>query len=393
MAINNMSLATNALKHWYLAGLRNQINDSSVLLAEMERNTESVFGADIVMALKYGRSGGVGNRADDGTMPTSNPRKKKQATWVTKNIFAHIQITDKTIKASRSKEGAFADLLESDLDDAQTDAKDSMSRQVFGDGTGVVATITTGVTAASFTCSAGVDNISVGQFVDIYAIDLTTVKVAGREVTVVDYDNNTFTIAGANVTVVNTDYVVASGSVNQELTGFGAVFTKDNTLYGINRATDKWFNPHTFALAGEISEVGIQGRIDEVERRAGGKTNLLSGSYGVRRAYQNLLTATKQIVEVTNLKGGYKALTYTSGNMSMPFTVDKYNPKQTMYGLDMETWQNYMMGDWDWLEDGDGAILHLMSGTAIFEATLAKYEDLGCSKPAGNWVMTGIVEH
>lgn len=392
MAVDDMTLANDALKLFYLEGLRNQINDANVLLAEMEKNTESVSGAEIVMALKYGRSGGVGNRTDTGDMPTSNPRKRKQAKWETKNVFAHLEISDKTIKASRNKQGAFADLLEADLSDAMTDATDSVSRQVFGDGTGTLATITTGVTGTTLTCSGGVDNISEGQYIDIYATGSDSgdaAKYTAREVTVVDYDAGTIVISGANVTVIDTDIIVISGSISEELTGFGAVFTANNTLYNIDRSTNKWFNPHVYALSGEISEVAIQGRIDEVDKRAGGKTNCLSGSHGVRRAYQNLLVATKQTVDVMQLKGGYTALKYNN----MPFTVDKYNPKETLFGLDMSTWKNYSMGDWEWMQDGGGGVLHLMTGKAQFEATLAKYQDLGCDKPKGNWKMTGITEH
>lgn len=389
MAVDNIALATQALKSFYLHGLRNQINDSSAILAEMERNEESVSGAEIVMALKYGRNGGVGNRADTGDMPTSNPRKRKQARWETKNVFAHIQISDKTIAASRNKAGAFADLLEADLDDAKTDAMDSVSRQIFGNGTGVVATITTGVTGVTFACSGGVDNLSEGQYVDIYDTTLVTAKATAREISAVNYDSNTFTITGANVTVIATDQVVVAGSLNQELTGFGAVFTAGNTLYNVDRASFPFFNPHVYALNGELDEVAIQGRIDEVEKRAGGKTNFLSGSYGVRRAFQNLMTATRQIVDSVSLKGGYSALKYNN----MPFTVDKYNPKNTLFGLDMDTWANYHMGDWDWIADGGGAILHLMTGKAQYEATLRKYQDLGCDKPKGNWKMTGVTEH
>lgn len=393
MAENTVTLASNALKTFYLPGLRPQINDASALLAEMERNSDSVSGEKIMMALKYGRIGGVGNRPDNGTMPTSNPRKKKKAEWDTKNIFAHIEITDKTIKASRDRVGAFADLLEADLEDAVTDARDSMSRQVFGDGTGVVATITTGVTGVTFTCAGGVDALWEGQFIDVYNSALDTAKAESREITVVNVDANTFTVSGTNVTVANGDKVVVAGSLNEELTGFGSVFTPDNTLYGIDRSTNKWFNPHVKALNGEISEVEIQARIDYVEKRAGGKTGFLSSSYGVRRAYQNLLTATKQTIDVTNLKGGYSALVYVSGDKKIPFTVDKYNPKETLFGLDLSNWAFYNMGDWEWLEDGGGQILHMMSQKAVWEATLVKYADMGCDKPAGQWKMTGINEH
>lgn len=392
MATHNMLLANQALKDFYIHGLRNQMNDSNAILAEMERNEESVSGSEIVMALKYGRSGGVGNRADDGDMPTSNPRKKKQARWETKNVFAHIEITDKTIKASRNKVGAFADLLESDLDDAKTDAVDSMARQVFGDGTGVVAAITTSVTSVTITCSGGVDNLSEGQFVEFYDTTLVTPNAgngSGREISAVNYSANTFVITGLAITVIATDKVVIYGSLNEELTGFGAVFTADNTLYGLLRTTYPFFNPTVSALNGEISEIAIQAQIDEVDKRRGGKTNFLSSSHGVRRSYQNLLVATKQIVDSMNLKGGYTALKYNN----MPFTVDKYNPKNTLYGLDMTTWANYCMGDWEWLLDGGGSSLHLMTRKAGWEATLVKYCDLGCSKPGGNFKITGVTEH
>lgn len=391
--MDTIALASQALKLFYLDGLRTQINEAMPFLAEIEkRPTNSVSGEKIVMALKYGRTGGVGNRADNETMPMSNPRKRRKAEWDTKNIYAHIEITDKTIRASRDSAGAFADLLQADLEDALTDAKDSMSRQVFGDGTGVIATITTGTTGTTFTCAGGVFALWEGQFVDIYDSTLSTAKATGREVTVVDVDNNTFTISGANVTVVNGDKVVISGSLNKELTGLEAVVAQDNTLYGINRATEKWFNAHVRALNGNISEVAIQARIDYVDKRAGGVTNFIVTSDGVRRSYQSLLMAMRQIVDTVDLKGGYSAIAYVSGNKKIPITTDKYCPAGVMYGLDLNDWALYQMSDWEWLEDGGGKILHLMSQKAVWEATLVKYCDLGCSKPAGQWKMTGITE-
>lgn len=59
----------------------------------------------------YGRHGGIGNRSDDGNLPTPRSRQTKQAKWETKNLFAQIQISDKTMRASRG-DGAFASLLE-----------------------------------------------------------------------------------------------------------------------------------------------------------------------------------------------------------------------------------------------------------------------------------------
>jgi hypothetical protein len=389
MSVLNMSKAGEALKLFYLDGFQHQLNNANPIISVMERDTKSVVGSEIRMALRHGRHGGIGNRADDGILPTPNSRKTKQAKWDTKNIFARIHISDKTMRSSRGEKGAFASLLEADLEDAKNDAQDSQGRQLFGDGKGTLGTFGAHTTLNTLTVTPNVELFSEGQFIDIVASD-GTVKESQREVTIVDYDNNTITISGTAVTTVATDIAVIFGNYDEELTGFGAVFQIDTTLYGINRATNKWFNPtlDTPGTAREISEVAIQKNIDDVDKRAGGKTNFLCSSYGVRRAYQDLLLATKRTTDVMKLKGGWDALTYNN----MPFAVDKYSPANTIYGLDLSTWRMYHIMDWDWLDD-DGAVLSRVADKAVWEATLARYMDIGCSKVKGNFKMDNIIEH
>lgn len=382
----NMLSASEALKIFYLPGLQYQLNNSTPILSVMEKDSMSVTGAEIRMALRYGRNGGQGNRADDGLLPTPNSRKTKQAKWDTKNIFARIQVSDKTMRASRNSEGAFVQLLEADLSDAMTDAKEGMARQLYGNGTGVMATCTAQTTVTALVLNS-VQYLAEGQLIDIVD-NVGAVKTSEREVLTVDDTTNTITISGAAVTTLATDQITIAGNYGLELTGFGSVFTPDNTLYGINRATNKWFNPTTIAVNGEISEVTLQKGSDEVERKAGGNVNFYAGAYGVRRAYQNLLLATKQIVQPMKLEGGWDVLSYNG----RPFTVDKNAPASTLFGLDLTTWKFYEMLDWSWLDE-DGAVLSRVSNKAVWEATLAKYCDLGCKLPKANFKMTGITEH
>ncbi len=141
-------------------------------------------------------------------------------------------------------------------------------------------------------------------------------------------------------------------------------------------------------MAGQISEIRIQTAIDDADRRAGAKTNFLMCSFGVRRAYQNLLTAQKQIVNRLELKGGWKALDYNG----IALAADKYVPAGRMYCLDLKDWRLYHMGDFDWL-DRDGAMLSRVPNRPAWEATLVRYADIGCSKPRGQVELFGITEH
>lgn len=383
----NMSLAAEALKFWYLDGLTEQMNNATPLLAQLERDTASVQGSQIVMALRYGRNGGVGNRRDDGDLPTPNARKTKQAKWETKNLFGRIMITDKTMRASRSDRGAFVSLLEAELEDCMTDARDNLGRQAHGDGSGVLATCTA-QTAVTTLVLNSVQMFAEGMLIDIINGPDGAVKQAAREVLVVDDINSSIGISGAAVTTLVTDQIAVNGSYGLEITGLTSVFTPNNTLYGVNRATEKWFNPTIIPAGGEISEVLLQKGDDEVDRKAGGKIDFYSASYGVARAYQNLLIATKQTVEVMKLKGGYDVLTYNG----RAFTRDKYAASGTLHGLDLNSWRMYEMMGFDWLDE-DGNVLSRVAGKPAWEATLANYCDLGCNKPRGNFKMTGITEH
>ena len=57
--------------------------------------------------------------------------------------------------------------------------------------------------------------------------------------------------------------------------------------------------------------------------------------------------------------------------------ADKYAPANTIDILCKENFKLYQMGDWTWL-DNDGAVLNRVTDRPVWEATLAKYADLGC---------------
>jgi len=385
VAITGIQAASEALKSYFLPSLRYQLNEqASPTLTQFERDSQSVVGKDIVMALRYGRSGGVGMRLDTGDLPEANSRKTRQAKWETKNVFARIMLSDKVIRASRSNVGAFANLLEQELEDAQNDAKDMLSRQLFGDGSGLLATVQAVDATNKKITVDNVDYFAEGQFIDIYNGDALVLQKA--EILGVDPEARVLTLSDVTGVLANHS-VYMYGNKGLELTGFKAVFQAP-VLYGIDRAQNPWLKARRINVNGEISEVVIQQAIDLANKDAGSNTNLLVCSFGVRRAYQYLLSAQKRQVNTLELRGGWKALEYNG----IGLVPEKYCPAGTMFCLDSNDWKMYEMADWDWLDEG-GGILHPVSGKAAFEAVLVKYCDLGCQKPRGQVELYGITEH
>ena len=384
----SMTTITNALKYWYLPALTYQLNEqASVFLTQLERDQEHVEGYKIKMALSYGVTGGIGNRTDTGTLPTVNPRKFVQAEWETQNIFAKIQVSDKAIQASKSDRAAFIRALTHDLEKAERDAKKDLSRQVMGDGTGKLATISA-VSSDSTTHTCTLDSakwFAEGMLIDVYTS--ATRDTSEAEVTVVDKDNNQIVFVATTAPEAD-DVIYVAGNKDMELTGVAAVMTANNTLYNINRATNKWFNPTVLAVAAEISEIKIQEGIDIAEDEIGNTINFMICEKGVRRAYRNLLSAQKQIVNTIEMKGGFKADSFNG----IPLTADRYCSNGELLAFSLEDWKMYEMADWDWMGE-DGSILFRRTNTPVYDATLRKYCDLGCARPKGQVKFTGITRH
>lgn len=393
----NMAKVAEALKLFYLDGLRYQLNDkASPFLAQIEKTSENVVGKEIVMAMRYGRTGGIGNRDDDGLLPTPSSRKTKQARWETKNFFARFRITDKTIEASKSSVGAFANMLETEISDCETDAKLDLSRQAQGDGTGKIATVVADATYSSNVLTIVVDNpihLAEGMLIDLRNTSGAIAGGSELEVLSVDDQTNTITLRVASdisgsVELADGVFITLAGNYNKELTGTGAVFSTSGTLYGISKDDYPWLKPQVKALNGEISENVIQEMIDLVETRTASTINYIQVSHGVRRAYIDLLAATKQTVNTRDLKGGFKALSYNG----IALVADKFTPSGCMQLFDINDWAMYQMADFNWM-DRDGSIMARVADRPAWEATLVKYCDIGCQRPRGQALITGITEH
>lgn len=392
MTITNVSLVSDALKIEYLPALRTQFNEKAdPLLAQLEGDTKLVNGNQINMAFRYGRTGGLAALATDiSDLPATNARKTLQATFGTKNLVARIMISDKTIKASRNNVAAFANLLEQELSDAKTDAVDDLSRQVYGDGSGKLCTCTVQNGVNDLVVDK-VDFLAEGMFVDVKHSNGTDL-VTGREVTKIDDVTNTVTIGGAAVNTLGTDFLVRAGNYNSEITGLDAVYAQTGSIYGKARTDYPWLKAQQIAHNGEIDEVILQTGIDNAQKKAGATINYMSTSLGIARAWQKYQLTFKQNVNFLELKGGWKAMSYTSPDGQIAIRGTKYAPLNKIRLLDLSHWFMPMLADWEFMDD-DGAMMARVAGKTAYEATMVKYCDLVTDLVRGNVEITGVTEH
>ena len=132
----------------------------------------------------------------------------------------------------------------------------------------------------------------------------------------------------------------------------------------------------------------MQKAIDELEETADSKVDFIVCSAGVKRNYQSYLSSYRSNVDVMNLEGGFKAISYNG----IPVVSDRFAPENTMFLLNTSEFNLHQLCDWSWLEGEDGRVIKQTLGKPTYQATLVKYADIICNKPSGQAKITGISE-
>ena len=384
-----MASADSALKKYYLGAVSQQLDTAAnPLLARIRRSTADVWGKEVRRLAQYGVNGGVGAGTEEGSLPAAGGNNYDQFVTTLKNLYGTIEISDKAVRASENSAGAFVDLLNAEMEGLLRSSAFNFGRMLFGDGSGILCTVSA-VTGNVVTVDS-VKNVIEGMTVDVLDADGDQVSgVTARRITAVDRTGKTVTLSGGALTgVVAGCTLCVQGSHNLELTGLGAIFKDDGSLYGLSRAERPWMVPYIKESVGTISENAIQTAIDYLEETAGSRVDMIVCSWGVKRALQAVLSESRMQTDMAELAGGYRTITYNG----IPVVADRFCPAGTMYLLNTRDFCLHQLCDWKWLEGDDGKVLRQVPGKPLYTATLVKYADLICTRPCGQAMLTGITE-
>ena len=384
-----LASADSALKSFYLDAVAQQLNtEVNPLLAKIKQSTADVWGKEVRRLAQYGVNGGVGAGTEEGSLPAAGGNNYDQFVTTLKNLYGTIEISDKAVRASENSAGAFVDLLNAEMEGLLRSSAFNFGRMLFGDGSGILCTVSA-VTGNVVTVDS-VKNVIEGMTVDVLDADGDQVSgVTARRITAVDRTGKTVTLSGGALTgVVAGCTLCVQGSHNLELTGLGAIFKDDGSLYGLSRAERPWMVPYIKESVGTISENAIQTAIDYLEETAGSRVDMIVCSWGVKRALQAVLAESRMQTDMAELAGGYRTITYNG----IPVVADRFCPAGTMYLLNTRDFCLHQLCDWKWLEGDDGKVLRQVPGKPLYTATLVKYADLICTRPCGQAMLSGITE-
>lgn len=388
------------LKEVYEPKIQDQLQHDAVALKRIEKSSDGVVsevgGKYVTFPLHTRRNSGIGARNELEALPTAGQQGYASARVSLRYLYGLVRLSGQTMELADKNYQAFASALDQEMKGLKDDLLKDQNRQVYGDGSGAVATVANAGTVNNIVTQTA-QWAQLGMQVDV--IDGTTlgnanptVKASNRQVTAITMATNTVTIDGAAVAVAVGDIIVRTGSVNREWSGFGAIF-KTGTFQNVDPTIEPSWSPVTDANGGTnrpLSE-GLMILMNDNIRANGGKVTAMFSNLGVRRAYFNLLSQQRRYTNTTKFEGGFSGLAFTTDQGDIPFVVDIDAPKNRVYFINEDEITLYRESDWSFM-DRDGSKFQRVIGYDAYEATMYQYSQMGTHRRNTHGLLTDITE-
>jgi hypothetical protein len=415
----NLSNADNILKVFYLGPIREQLNNATVLLSRIDKDesTQDAYGKTFTVPLRTGRNVQAGSgRADGGVLPSYGQQGYTTAVVPNKYVYAGIEVTGPTIRATRNNAGAFVKAIESEIKGCVRDMKRAINRQLHSDGSDALAFWT----AADNTSGFSLDDDQGNAFLPGLQTGMVCDVIDQSDYSTKLLDSATFTVGakGASSYSVTTsanpsgtadrDFAVLEDTLGYQMMGIrGIVSNVDPVipagggtktgLHGLAAATYAWWNAQVFDNSGTnraltlelmqdpLSEISVSSDFSESD------VKFLLTNVWMRDKYLALCQANRQQVNTMKLDGGFEGVEFNG----KPIIVDTQCHRNRIYYITPETMKIFRTSDFDWMEE-DGNILQrkITSSGAYdaYNATLFHYGDLACVARNGNGLLADITD-
>jgi hypothetical protein len=372
--------------------------DNNPLLGLVKKKTD-FGGKNGTVSLRYAAQGG--RSSVFATAQTNRSPNLYEDFIITRaKDYAVGGIDTEALRAAKGNKNALIEGLEAEMKGLTYSITRSLCASLYGNGGGAVGQIASGSASTTITLTNPADVVwfEVGDVIEASDDDGTTgsLHAGSNEITAVDRDAGTLTAAVQWDTAITglgaNDYLFHAGDFGAKLTGLAGWLpasapTSGDSFFGVDRSAD------TVRLAG-IRFNGAGGPIEEVLQgamarafREGARVdtvlmnpvdmNSLTISLGSRTQY--IRATSGDMPEV-----GYEAAKIVAPSGSAKVIADPNCPQGTAYGLQMDTWTLWSLGDCPGFLDDDGNKMLRDSDADSLQVRLGYYANLYCDAPGFN---------
>lgn len=395
-----LTFASEAIKLVY-GDLHEQLRDKNPALQLIESSSANITrnGKEVIFDTHIGRNQGIGARGVREKLPTAGAQKYKQAHLYLTNLYGSIEVDGQLFEQAAEDYQAFINVVDMEITGLKRDLAVDLNRQVYGDGSGTIATVVS-IDGDEIT----VDSVHwVQEGMVLTGIDTGTGAVADSgnqlEVVAIDEATNVITVTGTISALAADDVLVRASntthSYGKEWTGLAAIVDDVSELHEIDPAEYPVWKATKVDISsggtpGTLTELALINLVQSVDKK-GGDVDVMLASPGVFNAYWNLLQGLRQFTNGATLTGGQRAFSFDALGKPIKFVSDYAAPANTLYALSSKEIVVNRKRDWSWM-DRDGSMWSRVADTDAYEARYFQYSQLGTYRRNAHAVLTGIAE-
>lgn len=316
-------------------------------------------------------------------------------------------IENEMIDASKGDKGAFISLLENEIDSTIDSVANSLSIDLFGNGSGSRGQLSATQNLASTTWTLA-DAEDIVKFEVNMKIVLSaangggSVKSGSGYVVAVDRDNGTFqvsaTLGGSAATVATivataavSDFIFVEGDYDAKIKGFAAWLpdtapTGGDSFFGVNRSVDATrLAGVRFDASAYTIEEGLQKGLSRMGREGAAPNKIILN----HEKMQDLILALGskvQYIDVEFAKVGFRGVRIHGPKSVVDVFADKDCPFDRAYAITLEDWVFASLGDAPKLLQQDGNRILRENDADACEVRVGYYGQLGCKAPGRSGV-------
>lgn len=392
--------------------IRDNFPKQTILLDQVKRNTGVSFMNDNFYApVRSGRHGGITNLAADSSKLVSGKAAISQASVPVRILTGTFDISDLAIKATKTAKGAVESQLTWQAQTLASDFARSVNRQYFGDGSGIIAQVSSSANATVVPVKLPNTSVDDGRAINRYGAvngDITPTKyIAPGQVlgvgtagaakgTVSSVSNGvgtalgsiTFTAAIAHAADDAIGFVdgSTSGFGTSDIDGLGLALSDATADYaGVARTVSGW-SPQTGTASEALTLSTLEDKyLSAKEYSAMGDKYAIFMNKTLYKKYGDLLTAMRRSVDPsTDLLGGWTGLEFAAGAGRVGVFLDYDVPDGEVLIVNLDSLTICQVSEMDWLENPSSGSLVRTTDYLTYQATMAWYTNLLCLCPAAN---------
>jgi hypothetical protein len=229
--------------------------------------------------------------------------------------------------------------------------KKSLNRMFFGDGSGSLATYSsgTGTTSIVFLAPFGARKLDARARIQFYDSTLATVRNSGQVFTVVSRDNSTRTaVLDAAPTLSASDVAVFANSVSASINGLGNIIANSGSIHGLSRSTYPALNSTVVSASSAALSASL---LDQLNNTMAYKTGMekqdgmvLIWSPAQRQAYLNLGYELKQFVRDSGAGAGNLDLSFDGiTHAGIPTITDVDCPDASIFMVNFDALKRFQL--------------------------------------------------